>query len=61
MKDPATYSIALESQKVRFLEDMTIKYALTDIGKAVRCLVNYARENPDKLDDIFGEVRCVDC
>jgi hypothetical protein len=27
----------------------------------VRCLVNYARENPDRLDDIFGEVRCLDC
>jgi hypothetical protein len=40
---------------------MTAKYGLADVGKAVRCLVNYARENPDRLDDIFGEIRCLDC
>jgi len=26
--------------------------------KAVRCLVNYARENPDKSKDIFDAIRC---
>ncbi|HVB38081.1 MAG TPA: hypothetical protein VND92_06055 [Vicinamibacterales bacterium] len=61
MKDLAPHSIELESEKVQFLEDMAKKYDLADIGKAVRCLVNYARENQDKLDDIFGEVRCLDC
>jgi hypothetical protein len=40
---------------------MSSKYGLADIGKAVRCLINYARENPDRLDDIFSEVRCLDC
>ncbi len=61
MKDAVAQTIELESQKVRFLEEVTLKYALTDIGKAVRCLVNYARDNPEKLDEIFGEVRCNDC
>jgi hypothetical protein len=61
MKDAVAHTIELESQKVRFLEEVTVKYALTDIGKAVRCLVNYARDNPEKLDEIFGEVRCNDC
>ena len=61
MKDAVAHTIELESQKVRFLEEVTLKYALTDIGKAVRCLVNYARDNPEKLDEIFGEVRCNDC
>jgi hypothetical protein len=61
MKDAVPHTIELESQKVRFLEEVTLKYALTDIGKAVRCLVNYARDNPEKLDEIFGEVRCNDC
>ena len=23
--------------------------------------VNYARDNPDRQDEIFGEVRCLDC
>jgi hypothetical protein len=61
MKDPSPYTIELESEKVQFLEEMSSKYGLPDMGKAVRCLVNYARENPEKLDDIFSEVRCLDC
>ncbi|HET7219389.1 MAG TPA: hypothetical protein VFJ02_15130 [Vicinamibacterales bacterium] len=61
MKDLAPHTIQLESEKVKFLEEMAEKYGLADSGKAVRCLVNYARENPDKLDDIFGEIRCLDC
>jgi len=61
MKDPQAYSIELETEKLQFLEAMAAKYGLPDVGKAVRCLVNYARENPDKQADIFEEVRCLDC
>jgi len=61
MKDAKAYPIELESEKVRFLEEMAIKYGLPDTAKAIRCLINYARENPDKHADIFEEVRCLDC
>ena len=61
MKDPQTYPIELETGKMQFLEEMAAKYGLADAGKAVRCLINYARENPDKHADIFEEVRCLDC
>lgn len=61
MKDQGVSSIELESAKVKFLEKMATSYGLPDIGKAVRCLINYARENPDTHDAIFGEVRCIDC
>jgi hypothetical protein len=61
MKDPQSRTIELESAKLQFLEEMVAKYGLPDIGKAVRCLVNYARENPERLDEIFDEVRCADC
>ena len=61
MKDQGACSIELESGKVEFLEQMVASYGLPDIGKAVRCLINYARENPDTHDAIFGEVRCIDC
>jgi len=61
MKDLAPQTIDLESEKVQFLQEMAAKYGLADVGKAVRCLVNYARENPDRLDDIFSEIRCLDC
>ena len=61
MKDATALQIELESEKVRFLEEMVRKYSLADVGKAVRCLINYARESPDAHDAIFGEIRCVDC
>ena len=61
MKDATAVTIELESAKVQFLEEMARKYSLSDSGKALRCLIKYARENPDRLDEIFAEVRCVDC
>jgi hypothetical protein len=61
VKDPSSHAIDLVSEQKRFLDDMVAKYGLPDVGKAVRCLVNYARENPDQQDAIFSEVRCVDC
>jgi hypothetical protein len=61
MKDKAEHSIPLEPAKVEFLQEMAKSYELPDIGKAVRCLIDYARENPDKQAAIFGEVHCQDC
>ena len=61
MKDAKSYSIDLESAKAQFLQEMVSKHGLGDIGKAIRCLVNYARENPEKHKDIFDEMRCLDC
>jgi hypothetical protein len=61
MKDYAPRPIELDSEMVAYLEDVAKKYDLPDIGKAVRCLVNYARENETKRDEIFTEVRCMGC
>ncbi|HVZ23554.1 MAG TPA: hypothetical protein VG871_20920 [Vicinamibacterales bacterium] len=55
------YAIELEPGKVEFLQAMMSAHGLPDLGKTVRCLINYARENPDKQAEIFGEVRCIDC
>jgi hypothetical protein len=61
MKDGKPYTFELESGKVEFLEQIVRTYGLPDLGKAIRCLINYAREHPAELDAIFGEVRCLDC
>jgi hypothetical protein len=61
MKDATSYPIELETGKVEFLQEMAEKHGLPDMGKAIRCLINYARENPDKHAEIFDEVRCLDC
>jgi hypothetical protein len=60
-KDAASVGIDLETDKVEFLTRMAEQYKLPDIGKVVRCLINYARENPDRHTEIFDEVRCIDC
>jgi hypothetical protein len=61
VKDQRIYSVPLESAKVEFLEQMVKAYGLPNIDKAVRCLVNYARDNPDKHAAIFADERCLDC
>jgi hypothetical protein len=53
--------VPLKPAMIQFLDEVTESYKLEDAGKAIRCLVNYARENPDKRDEIFGEMRCLDC
>ena len=61
MKDYTPRPIELDSQMVAYLEEVARTYALSDVGKAVRCLINYARENPERRDEIFDEVRCLGC
>ena len=61
MKDFQARSVDLDSAMVAYLEEVAKKYSLSDTGKALRCLVNYARENPERSDDIFDEVRCLGC
>ena len=61
MKDSRTCPVELESEKIVFLEQMVAAHGLSDIGKAIRCLINYARENPDRQEEIFAEIRCLDC
>jgi len=60
-KDAKSFPIDLESEKVQFLQQIVERHKLADMGKAIRCLVNYARENPDRHADIFEQVRCLDC
>jgi hypothetical protein len=61
MKDYTPRPIALDSSMVEYLEEVAKRYSLSDTGKAVRCLINYARENPDKGNEIFDEIRCAGC
>jgi hypothetical protein len=61
MKDAQPHPIELTTDMIEFLKGAARLHGLPDVGKAVRCLVNYAREHPDKGDEIFGELRCLDC
>jgi hypothetical protein len=61
MKDAQPFTVDLEADKIKFLQDVATARGLPDAAKAIRCLINYARENPDKHAEIFDEVRCIDC
>jgi hypothetical protein len=61
MSDKQTTPVDLKPEMIQFLAEMAKTYQLDDAGKAVRCLINYARENADKRDEIFSEVRCTSC
>jgi hypothetical protein len=61
MSDRAAVSVDLKPGQREFLEQVVKDHGLEDLGKAVRCLVNYARENPEVQQTIFADVRCLDC
>jgi hypothetical protein len=61
MKDYSATPIELDSEMVEYLEETAKVYSLPDIGKTVRCLINYAREHPERRDEIFNEIRCLGC
>ena len=56
-----SHSIELEDSMHEFLNEMVKKYDLENVGKAVRCLVNYARAESAQEKSIFGKRRCQDC
>jgi len=61
MEDKQSHPVELKPAMVQFLAEVSKTYHLDDPSKALRCLVNYARENPDKHAEIFSEMRCLDC
>jgi hypothetical protein len=61
MPEKQPYSIELTPSMNTFLSEVSKKYSLPDTSKALRCLINFARENPQQHDTIFSEMRCMDC
>jgi len=57
-----TRQIPLKPEQMAFLDEAVKAFNLDNAGKAVRILINYARENPDKRNEIFSEIHCTgDC
>ena len=61
MKDDKAVALVIGTDKLAFLDAMAKKYDLPDVGKAVRILIDHARENPSMQDTIFNESRCLNC
>jgi hypothetical protein len=55
------YQLTLKERQLNYLKEMAQKYGLADESKALRCLVDFAIEKKDAQDDIFQQIRCLDC
>lgn len=53
--------VDLEPQQLDYLERMMAQYAIPDLGKAVRVLVNHAQASPELEEQIFRKTRCRHC
>jgi hypothetical protein len=53
--------VDLEPTQLRYLETMMARYAIPDVSKAVRVLVNFAMAVPDQEESIFKKTRCRHC
>ena len=56
-----THQIDLHDIQINYLNQMVKKHQLNDIGKAIRCLINYSIESEELEVDIFENERCINC
>ena len=55
------YEIELKEFQKEYLSNMAEKYDLPDMGKAIRCLIDYAIDDDSLEIDIFKLERCHSC
>ena len=55
------YEIELKDFQKEYLLGISEKYDLPDIGKAIRCLIDFAIEMEDQESEIFKLERCHSC
>ena len=55
------YEIELKEFQKEYLSNMAEKYDLPDMGKAIRCLIDYAIDDGSLEVDIFKLERCHSC
>ena len=60
-QDRQTIEIELKAYQVEYLEEMASKYAIPDMGKAIRCMIDHAKSEPQKERHIFEVLRCLGC
>ena len=60
-QDRQTIEIELKAGQLEYLQAMAGKYAIADVGKVIRCMIDHVRSEPDRERSIFEVVRCLDC
>ena len=55
------YQIDIHDIQIEYLNQIVKKHQLNDIGKAIRCLINYSIESEKYEEEIFDTERCINC
>lgn len=55
------YQVELKDFQKDYLNEIAQKYDIPDMGKVIRCLVDYAIDSPDLEEEIFSLERCHSC
>jgi len=61
MSQRVNIAVDLKESQAEFLEGVLKQYAIPDIPKAIRILVEYAIHEEERRDEIFSILRCRDC
>ena len=59
--DKIDISFEINTDSEKLLEQIVEKYDLPDMGKAIRCLIDYAIDDGSLEVDIFKLERCHSC
>ena len=60
-QDKTTIELELKADQIAYLAEMAEKYSIPDTGKAIRCLIDFARDEPGQERLIFEVIRCLGC
>ena len=55
------HTLELKAFQVEYLQQMVDRYGLPEMGKAIRCLIDYAIEEEKLEETIFKWERCHSC
>ena len=56
-----TIQLSLKEDQIAYLDQISQKYSIPDSGKAIRCLIDFARAESSQERQIFEVVRCLGC
>ena len=61
MSNKQSIEVELTEKQIEYIDGIVERFMLPDRSKAIRCLVNFPRDEKSEEERVFGEIRCLDC
>ena len=61
MSKKQSIEVELTDKQIEYIDEMVERFMLPYRSKAIRCLINFPREETSEEERVFGEIRCLDC